>query len=617
MISFLRERLQGIVAFSFLGIVALTFAFLGLPTFAQSFTNNDYAKIGNYGISQSEYFRTRSQIEQNIRDQFGQQIDLNPLSSFIEEQAKTSLIEKYSIIKFFDELNIKIPTNYIETELSRNEAFQIDGDFDQEAFKNYLINFNLSKEQLIRDYSSDLKLNLSVALLDSLVNVFDSTLEQYLDLLTEKRTIKFVLLDTSNVLIDYQPENQQLLEYYDSNSNQFLVPEKISFNVINLDKEALEISVSETELKNAYDIYLQNIPDGEKRVSHAMIIRGNYEDEESFNEKVLLAEEALGKQSFENVVQNFSDDEGTLQENGDLGFTDGEVFPEEFELVIAALSEGDISEKIFYEGNVHFLKITDVSGVEIQEFSEKSDELLREIKDIKFEDAILSIQRSITGSNRSLEQLEEQFKTTATLFQELPRGESGYDSENENLIFDTNINSWSDPVNIGNDSFQLVQPVVKIDESIEDFELVMEEIIAILVQRAKLRILEDAYAASDPITLDTESLLQQFPIENFKIEEFKDINRTTSLLSNDIVNLVFNQAETGMIKKELVNNTLFIYSILERNPGENDSVGEEDRASIISQSRSSQLQYIFNALRAEYGLDNKYSENELIVNQTS
>ena len=617
MISFLRERLQGIVAFSFLGIVALTFAFLGLPTFAQSFTNNDYAKIGNYGISQSEYFRTRSQIEQNIRDQFGQQIDLNPLSSFIEEQAKTSLIEKYSIIKFFDELNIKIPTNYIETELSRNEAFQIDGDFDQEAFKNYLINFNLSKEQLIRDYSSDLKLNLSVALLDSLVNVFDSTLEQYLDLLTEKRTIKFVSLDTSNVLIDYQPENQQLLEYYDSNSNEFLVPEKISFNVIDLDKEALEISVSETELKNAYDLYLQNIPDGEKRVSHAMIIRGNYEDEESFNEKVLLAEDALGKQSFEDVVQNFSDDEGTLEENGDLGFTDGEVFPEEFESVIAALSKGDISEKIFYEGNVHFLKITDVSGVEIEEFSEKSDELLREIKDIKFEDAIMNIQRSITGSNISLEQLEEQFKTTATLFQELPRGESGYDSENENLIFDTNINSWSDPVNISNDSFQLVQPVVKTDESIEDFELVKEEIIAILVQRAKLKILEDAYASSNLITLDTESLLQQFPIENFKIEEFKDINRTTSLLSNDIVNIVFNQAETGMIKKELVNNTLFIYSILERNPGENDSVGEEDRASIISQSRSSQLQYIFNALRAEYGLDNKYSENELIVNQTS
>ena len=93
--------------------------FLGLPTFSQTFTNNDYAKIGKYGISQSEYFRTKNQIEQNIRDQFGQQIDLVPLASFIEEQAKTSLIEKYSIIQFFDELNLIIPQNYIETELSK------------------------------------------------------------------------------------------------------------------------------------------------------------------------------------------------------------------------------------------------------------------------------------------------------------------------------------------------------------------------------------------------------------------------------------------------------------------------------------------------------------------
>ena len=50
MISFLRERLQGIVAFSFLIIVALTFAFLGLPTFTQTFNNNDYAQIGKYSI---------------------------------------------------------------------------------------------------------------------------------------------------------------------------------------------------------------------------------------------------------------------------------------------------------------------------------------------------------------------------------------------------------------------------------------------------------------------------------------------------------------------------------------------------------------------------------------
>ena len=106
MISFLRDRLQGIVAFSFLGIVALTFMFLGLPTFTQNFNTNDYAKVGEYGISQSEYFRTRNIIEENIREQFGQQIDLAPLNDFIDQQARSSLIEKYTLVKFFDELGL-------------------------------------------------------------------------------------------------------------------------------------------------------------------------------------------------------------------------------------------------------------------------------------------------------------------------------------------------------------------------------------------------------------------------------------------------------------------------------------------------------------------------------
>ena len=141
MISFLRERLQGIVAFSFLGIVALTFAFLGLPTFTQTFSKNNYATIGEYEISQSEYISTRNQVESTLRDQFGQSIDLsNPvLFDAVEELTKNSLIERYTIIKLFDELGIDVPENYIENELSKVESFQVDGKFDQEAFKNCLL----------------------------------------------------------------------------------------------------------------------------------------------------------------------------------------------------------------------------------------------------------------------------------------------------------------------------------------------------------------------------------------------------------------------------------------------------------------------------------------------
>jgi len=224
-ISFLRERLQGIVAFSFLGIVALTFAFLGLPTFTQTFNNNDYAQIGKYSISQSEYFRTKSQVEQNLRSQFGDGLNFSDpaIIDIVSNLTNNSIIEKYTLINLVDDLDIKVPAKYVETELSKLEAFQVDGKFSQDLFKNYLINFNLSKEDLMEDFESDLKLNLAVSLIDATSSSYDKTINQYLDLLTERRSVTFVELDTNNVTKEIELTNDALQEYYSSNIEEFKI----------------------------------------------------------------------------------------------------------------------------------------------------------------------------------------------------------------------------------------------------------------------------------------------------------------------------------------------------------------------------------------------------------
>jgi len=238
--------------------------FLGLPTFTQNFNTNDYAKVGEYGISQSEYFRTRNIIEENIREQFGQQVDLAPLNDFIDQQARSSLIEKYTLVKFFDELGLEIPSSYLENELAKNEVFQVDGQFNQDAFKNYLINFNLSKDDLVNDFASDLKLNLTVALLNSTANIFNSSLDQYLDLLTERRSIQFFELTKDNVTKEFDVSQDELDSFYQSNLDFYQVPEKRTFATIEFSKENLAIEVSDEELDQAYESYLQTIPAGEK-----------------------------------------------------------------------------------------------------------------------------------------------------------------------------------------------------------------------------------------------------------------------------------------------------------------------------------------------------------------
>ena len=620
MISFLRERLQGIVAFSFLGIVALTFAFLGLPTFAQTFNNNDYAQIGNYSISQSEYFRTKSQVEQNLRSQFGDGLNFSDpaIVDIVSNLTNNSIVEKYTLINLVDDLKIKIPAKYVETELSKLESFQVDGKFSQDLFKNYLINFNLSKEDLMEDFESDLKLNLAVSLIDATASAYDKTINQYLDLLTERRSVTFVELGPENVTQDIEITDVALQEYYSSNLEEFSIPESRSYLLLDLKKSNMDLGVSEEEVLQAYNLFLENLPVPEKRISHIMVIRDNYETEEGYQAKVSQVLDKTISANFSEAVRTLSDDLGTIDSNGDLGFTNGEVFPSEFEQVISGLKLGEISKPLEFEGNTHFLKITELKGDENNSLEDKRAELVNELEQIKFEDKVAQISSSITFSDYTIEEVyafAESNNLEIKDFNGLQTDNLPFEFENASVVNETDINNWSSPLEIAVDNYSFAYVYEIAEKTYKEFESVKIPVKESLTDEKKSEYLNEVYANSDDLELKKEFLASAFAVDNFKVENFKGINRSTSLLSNDIVGKVFNNSDIGTIKKEMTNNGLLIYVVEDRIKGDASGVSEEDKLAILEESKRTNLQLAFNELREKYGFDEKISISNQFANQ--
>ena len=620
MISFLRERLQGIVAFSFLGIVALTFAFLGLPTFAQTFNNNDYAQIGNYSISQSEYFRTKSQVEQNLRSQFGDGLNFSDpaIVDIVSNLTNNSIIEKYTLINLVDDLEIKIPAKYVETELSKLESFQVDGKFSQDLFKNYLINFNLSKEDLMEDFESDLKLNLAVSLIDATASAYDKTINQYLDLLTERRSVTFVELGPENVTQAIEITDVALQEYYSSNLEEFSIPESRSYLLLDLKKSNMDLGVSEEEVLQAYDLFLENLPVPEKRISHIMVIRDNYETEEGYQAKVSQVLDETISTNFSEAVRALSDDLGTIDTNGDLGFTNGEVFPSEFEQVISGLKLGEISKPLEFEGNTHFLKITELKGAENNSLEDQRAELVYELEQIKFEDKVAQVSSSITFSDYTIEEVyafAESNNLEIKDFNGLQTDNLPFDFENAGVVNETDINNWSSPLEIASDNYSFAYVYEVTEKTYKEFESVKASVKESLTDEKKSEYLNEVYANSDDLELKKEFLASAFAVDNFKVENFKGINRSTSLLSNDIVGKVFNNSDIGTIKKEMTNNGLLIYVVEDRIKGDASGVSEEDKLAILEESKRTNLQLAFNELREKYGFDEKISISNQFANQ--
>ena len=620
MISFLRERLQGIVAFSFLGIVALTFAFLGLPTFTQTFNVNDYAKVGNYSISQSEYFRTKTQVEENLRSQFGEGLNFSDPSiiDIVSNLTNNSIIEKYTLIKFFDDLNAEIPDTFIETELSKLEAFQVNGRFNQDLFKQYLVNFNLTKEDLMDDFQSDFKLSLAVSLLDATASTFDKSINQYLDLLTERRSISFVELEADNVTKDFITEKDETQEYFNDNLEQFSIPEKRSFLLLNLNKSKINLEVSKAELEEAYNLFLENLPVPEKRVSHIMIIRENYTTDLEYQEKVDTVTNELEVAEFSDLVKKYSDDLGTTDTAGDLGYTNGEIFPAEFESVIVNLDVNDVSSAVSYENNTHFLKVTEIKGSGASTLEEKTTELLSELQQIKFEDKVAQISSSLTFSTFSLDEVKE-FAESRKLelkdYIDLSIDEFPLNFENSSILAATEVGNWSSPLELGFDNYSFAYVYDAKDKTYKEFSDVMSSIQDIILEIKKTDYLNEIYASPDITTLDQRSLSEKFQIGDFKVEKFKGINRSTSLLSNDVVAKVFNDPDIGKVKKEITPKGLLLYVIEDRIKGDFSNVSEEDRLAIVEESKRTNLQFVFNELRAKYKFDEKISVSNQFTNQ--
>ena len=620
MISFLRERLQGIVAFSFLGIVALTFAFLGLPTFTQTFNNNDYAQIGKYSISQSEYFRTKSQVEQNLRSQFGDGLNFSDpaIIDIVSNLTNNSIIEKYTLINLVDDLGIKVPAKYIETELSKLESFQVDGKFSQDLFKNYLINFNLSKEDLVEDFESDLKLNLAVSLIDATSSSYDKTINQYLDLLTERRSVTFVELNTENVTKEIELTDDALQEYYSSNIEEFSIPESRSYLLLDLKKTNMDLGVSEEDVQQAYNLFLENLPTPEKRISHIMIIRDNYESDEAYQAKVSQVAVETKNVDFSEAVKALSDDLGTVDTNGDLGFTNGEVFPSEFEQVIRELKLGEISNPIEFESNTHFLKITELTGAENTTLEDKRAELVSELEQIKFEDKVAQVSSSITFSDYSVEEVYAYAQSNDLEikdFEGMQIDSLPFGFDNAGVVIETDLNNWSSPLQIAVDNYSFAYVYAIAEKTYKEFESVKASVTEKLTAEMKSDYLNEVYASSEDLKLDKDFLTSAFEVDNFKVENFKGINRSTSLLSNDIVGKVFNNSDIGQIKKETTNNGLLIYVVEDRIKGDSSDVSEEDKLAILEESKRTNLQLAFNDLREKYGFDEKISISNQFANQ--
>ena len=397
-----------IVAVLIFGLVATFGGFLTDP----SAPSNTPLKINGKNISFGEYNLEFSRISSLFSEG-----DIS--EELIDEITRNSIISKELVYQKALDLQMNVSDDYVNTLIANDISFQTNDVFDTALFAGYMARLGLT----VNDYRELVKSKYLANALSDFISrsefSLDSSALNFIQATNQQRSLSFYKLDLIEISAKEIIPDSEILNYYQQNQFKFIEPKKISVNYIvlneNLYRDSLE--VSSQEILDERNLKEESDDNSQTRVSHIQLSFSSEEEkEEQLSTANIILEKLSDSITFELLVEEYSDDFGSNNNGGDLGYTDGTILPEEFESEIKSLSVNDISQIIEMPSSIHILKVTEkneflFSDDEIKEMilSNKSQEILNKTL-LNIEDNYLGLTLDVLNSDLGLQiQKSKQF----------------------------------------------------------------------------------------------------------------------------------------------------------------------------------------------------------------
>ena len=455
----------------------------------------------------------------------------------ITDIAKNSIVSKELLYQKASDLRMNLSEEFINNAIAKDISFHTDGEFDTALFSGYMARLGLS----VNDYRELVKSKYLANILSDFISKSEFSLESsalsYIRAMNQQRSLSFYKLDLDKIADREKIPDSDILNFYQQNQFRFIEPKKVSIRYVYLNNDVFKESliVSKEEITQERNLLEESRQDSQTRVSHIQL---SFSSEEEKIEKLNIADSILeqlsnsNSKAFEDLVLEYSDDFGSNNLGGDLGFTDGTVFPDEFEREIRNLKVDELSNVIEMSSSLHILKITEKNELLLTD-SEIEDLILFEKSQLKLDTLLSTIEDSYISSNLNLVSSDLDLKIKETdLFNQsnIPERLFSFDLS-EDLFSQTEIsNEFFGPFEDGNGNFILYEVSEIKDETLLSLSESEPEIIEILQkEQAQVTILDEL------------KIFEQKAKEN-KISDFNSYNlikRDSSLLPDNLLRDLF------------------------------------------------------------------------------
>lgn len=382
MLQNIRDNSQGWIAKTIIGVIVVLMALTGFDAIFQATTNsNDAAKVNGEEISQNELSQAVDMQRRQLMQQLGKDFDASLLDEkMLRDSALKGLIDRKLLLQGAQDSKFAFSEAALDQVILQTPEFQVDGKFSAERFDQVIRQLGYSRMQFRQMLAQEMLIGQLRAGLAGSGFVTDAQVLAFARL--EKQTRDFATLNIQADSSTVKLTDDEVKAYYDKHAKEFMTPDQVVIDYLELKKASFfdQVSVKDEDLQAAYQKEIANLSE-QRRAAHILIEVNDKVTEDQAKAKIEEIQARLAKgESFEALAKEFSQDPGSANSGGDLGYAGPGVYDPEFEKALYALSKDQVSAPVRTDFGFHLIKLLGVEAPEVPTFASLKDKLVRELK---------------------------------------------------------------------------------------------------------------------------------------------------------------------------------------------------------------------------------------------
>jgi len=409
MLQNIRDNSQSWISKTIIGVIVVLLSLTGFDAIMNfSGKRDNVAEVNGVPVTKFELDQMAEMQRRQLLQQFGPDFDASMIEDrLLRDAALKSLIDRQISLQGARDSGLVFPSQAMDQLLLRTPEFQSNGKFDPNRFDQFVRERSMTRLQFRQRLEEEIVIGQARAGLAGSAFVTADEIDAFVRL--EKQTRDFATLTIKSEPEAVTVSDEDLKAYYDEHAERFMSEEQVVLEYLELRKDDFfdKVEVSDEQLQELYQQEIAGLAE-QRQAAHILVeVSDKVSDEEARKRIEEIAGRVAGGEDFAALARELSEDPGSREDGGDLGFAGPGVYDPDFEKALYALKQGEVSAPVRTDYGWHLIKLLAVQAPEVPSFDSLREKLTADLKSQLVERRFVEAGQNLEGLAYESSDLEQ------------------------------------------------------------------------------------------------------------------------------------------------------------------------------------------------------------------